>query len=413
MTPAPLNLEYSLELDEKGQRLRSHFIQFILPAIFPILESNQHCSVSSDLVLPALQSNSAYLHCCLSVAAQHLKSHTNGSTSTEDIDYDIMRHRYATIRALCEALKKDENHQQTLEATLGLIFFQSVVGRYDDGLLDIPWHQHFQAAISLVQKLDLPGIVSDPTRPSIKTPFHMSLSSWIDILGATMKGRSPTFAHTYREKHLSQLNPSLGLRELMGCDDRVMYLISEIACLESLKKDGMDDFTLCQHVSALGEQISLTEMGDAGPKMPFNANGGLLPEQLSKNITIAFRIAARVFLYSLVPGFNPRQPCHIDLAEKLTTVLQHIPSGPHGFDRNLTWVYLIGGSISVPGSSFRSLFEDRLAQLGDSAKVGNIGRVATLIVEVWSQNDRLSVESTPYIHWRDVMESKGWDFLFV
>jgi len=421
--PSTESRQVQIELDENDQRLLDHFIQFVLPTIFPILESNQHCSVSSDLILPALQSNSAYLHCCLSVAAQHLKSHTNGSTSTEDIDNDIMRHRYATIWALCEALKKDENHQQILEATLGLIFFQSVVGRYDDGLLDIPWHQHFQAAISLVQKLDLPGIVSDPTRASMQTPFNMSLSSWIDILGATMKGRSPTFAHTYREKHLSQLNPSLGLRELMGCDDRVMYLISEIACLESLKKDGMDDFTLCQHVSALGEQISLTEMGDAGPKMPFNANGSLSPKQLSKNMTMAFRIAARIFLCSLVPGFNPRQPSPMGLVEKLTTVLQHIPSGPNGFDRNLAWVYLIGGSISVPGSSFRAFFEDRLAQLGDSARFGTMGRVATLLHEVWVQNDSLSGVSTPgsttseaaqlHIHWRDVMESKGWDFLLI
>ncbi|CAJ0553792.1 Ff.00g123040.m01.CDS01 [Fusarium sp. VM40] len=419
--PSTESRQVQIELDENDQRLLDHFIQFVLPTIFPILESNQHCSVSSDLILPALQSNSAYLHCCLSVAAQHLKSHA--SSSTEDVDNDIMRHRYATIWALCEALKKDENHQQILEATLGLIFFQSVVGRYDDGLLDIPWHQHFQAAISLVQKLDLPGIVCDPTRASMQTPFNMSLSSWIDILGATMKGRSPTFAHTYREKHLSQLNPSLGLRELMGCDDRVMYLISEIACLESLKKDGMDDFTLCQHVSALGEQISLTEMGDAGPKMPFNANGSLSPKQLSKNMTMTFRIAARIFLCSLVPGFNPRQPSPMGLVEKLTTVLQHIPSGPNGFDRNLAWVYLIGGSISVPGSTFRAFFEDRLAQLGDSARFGTMGRLATLLHEVWVQNDSLSGVHTPgsttseaaplHIHWRDVMESKGWDFLLI
>ncbi|KAM0387864.1 hypothetical protein ACHAQC_010287 [Fusarium culmorum] len=418
--PSTESRQIQLELDENDQSLLDHFIQFVLPTIFPILESNQHCSVGSDLVLPALQSNSAYLHCCLSVAAQHLKSHTNAPN--EDLDNDIMRHRYATIWALCEALKKDENHQQILEATLGLIFFQSVVGRYDDGLLDIPWHQHFQAAISLVQKLDLHGMVTDPTRASMQTPFNMSLSSWIDILGATMKGRSPTFAHTYREKHLSQFNPSLGLRELMGCDDRVMYLISEIACLESLKKDGMDDFTLCQHVSALGEQISLTEMGDAGPKMPFNANGSLSPKQLSKNMTMAFRIAARIYLCSLVPGFNPRQPSTMGLVEKLTNVLQHIPSGPNGFDRNLAWVYLIGGSTSVPGSTFRAFFEDRLVQLGDSARFGTMGRVSTLLHEVWAQNNSLAGVNTPgstteatqlHIHWRDVMESKGWDFLLI
>lgn len=413
--------QVKVELDEKDQRLLEHFIQFVLPTIFPILESNQHGSVGSDLILPALQSNSTYMHCCLSIAAQHLKSNAEGPS--EEIDQDIMRHRYATIWALCDSLKRDENHQQILEATLGLIFFQCVVGRFDDGLLDIAWHQHFQAAISLVQKLDLPRIVSDPANQMAHPPFNMTLTAWIDILGATMQGMSPTFAHTYREKHLSQVNPHLGLRELMGCDDRVMYLISEIACLESLKHDGMDDFTLCQHVSALGEQISLTEVNEEGPKMPFNANGSLSPKQLSKNISTAFRLAARIYLCSLVPGFNPSQPSPMNLVEKLTSVLAFIPSGPGGFDRSLVWVYLIGGSISLPGSSFRAFFEDRVAQLGDQASCGSFGRTFTLLREVWMQNDSLIRASAPgspmpdgtqpHIHWRDVMRSKGWEYLLI
>ena len=408
-----------VELDENDQRLLDHFIQSVLPTVFPILESNQHGSVGSDLILPALQSNSIYRHCCLSIAAQHIKSLPHGAS--EEIDSDIMRHRYSTIWSLCEALKTDENHQQILEATLALIFFQCVVGRHDDTLLDIPWHQHFQAAISLVQKLDFPRIVSDPAGRFNQTPFNMTLTAWIDILGASMQGLSPTFAHTYREKHLSQLNPNLGLRELMGCEDRVMYLISEIACLESLKKDGMDDFTLCQHVSTLGEQISLTEMNDSGPKMPYSGNGTLSPKQLAKNITSAFRVAARIYLCSLVPGFSPKQPSAMALVEKLTNVLQFVPSGPTGNDRGLVWVYLIGGSISIPGSSFRTFFEDRIVQLGNDAECGSFGRMVKLLRETWAHNDQ-SVSSTadangeiaqPHIHWRDVMQMNGWDFLLI
>lgn len=428
--PSLPNRQVAIELDENDQRLLDHFIQFVLPTIFPILESNQHGSVGSDLILPALQSNQCYLHCCLSIAAQHYKATMN--LPGEEIDQDIMRHRYATISALCEALNQDENHQEILEAALGLIFFQCVVGRSDDALPDIPWHQHFQAAISLVQKLDLPRLVSDPSCPPSQTPFNMTLTSWIDILGATMQGTAPTFAHTYREKHLSPVNPSLGLRELMGCDDRVMYLISEIACLDALKRDGMDEITLCHHVHALGEQIGLTELGDSEPKAPFNKSGTLSPKQLSRNMTAAFRIAARIYLCSLVPGFNPAQPSCVGLVEKLTAVLRFIPSGPGGFDRSLVWVYLIGGGVSLPDSSFRSLFEDRAAELGDLSAIGSFGRVASLLREVWHQTASIKLspglganspgsatsgdvaeQPAPYIHWRDVMVMKGWDFLLI
>lgn len=417
--PTMSQRQVAIELDDGDQRLLDHFIQYVLPTIFPILESNQHGSVSSDLILPALQNNKGYLHCCLSIAAQHIKSAMG--LQGEEIDSDIMRHRYATISSLCDALNRDENHQQILEAALGLIFFQSCVGRFDDSLPDIPWHQHFQAAISLVQKLDLPRIVSDPNEPLAQAPFNMTLTAWIDILGATMQGRAPTFAHTYREKHLSPTNPSLGLRELMGCEDRVMYLISEIACLEALKKDGMDDITLCQHVHVLGDQIGLTELGEGTPILPFNSNGSLSPKQLSKNMTAAFRLAARIYLCSLVPGFYPTQASCVGLVEKLTTVLQQIPSGPTGFDRSLSWVYLVGGSVSIAGSSFRAFFEDRVAQLGELASLGSFGRASSLLREVWLQADQqatspisaTSEAPQQYIHWRDVMQMKGWDYLLI
>ncbi len=431
--PPQESRQVQVELDEGDQRLLEHFIRYVMPTIFPILETNQHGSVGSDLILPALQCNSIYLHCCLSTAAQHIKSVSlaTGREPAEgrDVDGDIMRHRYATIWSLCEALKRDENHQQILEATLGLIFFQCVVGRPDDGLLDIAWHQHFQAAISLVQKLDLPRLVTGDAAagapPLAQTPFNMTLAAWIDILGASMLGMSPTFAHTYRDKHLAQGRHShhLGLRELMGCEDRVMYLISEVACLESLKKGGMDDFVLCQHVSSLGEQISLTEVGDLTPRLPFNANGTLSPKQLSRNMTSAFRIAARIYLCSLVPGFNPAQPSPLGLVEKLTAVLQCIPAGPDGYDRNLVWVYLIGGAFSCADSPLRALFEERVAALGDLAMCGSFGRMTCVLREVWLQNDQLAQAHTPgstgsdavapHVHWRDVMQMNGWDYLLI
>jgi C6 transcription factor Pro1 len=406
--------QVAIELDENDQRLLDHFIEFVLPSVFPILETNQHGSARTDLILPALESNKCYLHCCLSISAQHYKATMN--VQGEQMDNDIMRHRYATISELCTALNRDEEHQQILEAALGMIFFQCSVGRIDDSLPDVPWHKHFQAAISLVQRLELPRLVTELAEQNSPTPFNMTLTAWIDILGATIQGRAPTFAHTYREKHLSSSNCSLGLRELMGCEDRVMYLISEIACLEALKLDGMDDIQLCHHVHSLGDQIGLTEVGETGPKIPYNANGILNPKQLSKNITAAFRLAARIYLCSLVPGFSPSQASCVGLVSKLASALEFIPSGPGGFDRSLAWVYLIGGSVSTFSSPFRTLFTDRIMGLGDLAETGSFGRVVCLLREVWSHVDGQTTpggSEAPYISWRNVMEMKGWDFLLI
>jgi hypothetical protein len=409
--PPASTRQVAIELDDGDQILLDHFVSDVLPTVFPILETNQHGSARTDYVLPALQSNKCYLHCCLSIAAQHCKATMN--LQGEQIDNDIMRHRYATISELCEALNRDTDHQAILEATLGMIFFQCSVGRFDDSLPDIPWHQHFQAAISLVQKLELNRFV--PESHDLMS-FNMTLTGWIDILGSSIQGRAPTFAHTYREKHLSTGNSSLGLRELMGCEDKVMYLISEIACLEALKKDGMDDIQLCQHVHSLGDQIGLTEIGEPGPKIPYNGHGVLSPKQLSKNITSAFRLAARIYLCSLVPGFTPSQASCVGLVAKLTQVLEFIPSGRGGYDRSLVWVYLIGGAVSTSTSPFRSFFDERVQQLEDLAQFGSFGRVACLLKEVWSLVDgQLSPGGgeAHYVSWRDVMQMKGWDFLLI
>ncbi|KAK8049768.1 Transcriptional regulatory protein pro1 [Apiospora phragmitis] len=164
----------------------------------------------------------------------------------------------------------------------------------------------------------------------------------------------------------------------------------------------MDDMTLCQHVSSLGEQIGLTEVCETAPKTAFNANGSLSPKQL------------------IWYPASPSQASCIGLVEKLTNVLQHIPAGAGGFDRSLAWVYLVGGSVSLPHSSFRQLFEERIAQVGDGVNYGSFGGVTTLLRDVWQQADSFvaspsatgSVE-IPYISWRDTMHMKQWDYLLI
>jgi C6 transcription factor Pro1 len=155
-----------------------------------------------------------------------------------------------------------------------------------------------------------------------------------------------------------------------------MYLISEIACLEAISNSGIDDIHLCQKICALGRRIKLTETCGSRPEPPFTVTGVLNPKQLNKNITAAFRLAARIYLCSLAPNFSPSQATCIDQVSGLALALEYIPAGPDGFDRSVIWVYLIGGSVSMVSSPFRSLFNNRLLSLGELADQGNFGRVA-------------------------------------
>lgn len=400
-----------IQVDECDQHLLNHFIDNVLRLIFPILDVNQHGSVRSDVILPALESNKTYLHCCLSIAALHLKA--TERIQDDQIDNDILRHRYATISGLCEALNRDTDHAQILEATLGMIFFQCSVGRPDDRLQDISWHQHFQAATSLVQKLELPAhLISLNGQPHAQPPFNMTLTSWIDILGATMLGRTPAFADTYREKLIAD-SPS-GLSELMGCEDRIMYLISEIACLEALKLDKMDEVQLCAHIKLLGDQISMTEPPMGTVANAYSATGAISPKQLSRNMSAVFRLAARIYLCSLVPDFDRTQGSIANLVKALSDAMDFIPAGPDGYDRSLVWPLLIAGSVSLPNSPFRRMFSERANRLGEASDFGSFGKIKDLLKDVWHFNDSaLANGDKQSVHWRDMMRQKGWDYLLI
>ena len=448
----------NIPVDDADRPLLDHFIDNVLRLLFPILELNQQqWPARAKAILTALETNRYYLHCCLSISAVHLKA-TEGITG-EQIDQDIMRHRFETVSELCKALDQDTCHDQILDAALGMIFFQCSVGRPDDCLPDIPWHQHFQAVTSLVHKLDLQRQMIENDNLKSQPPFNMALTSWVDILGSTMLGKTPQFADTYRTLNLT--GTSSGLSDLMGCDDRILYLISEISCLDALKTEGhIDAITVCSHVTSLGQHLDITEPPASALDHPYSSEGTILPEQLSKNISAIFSVAARIYLCSLVPDFDKSSPSTYNLVSAVADALQYIPSGPQGFDRSLVWPILMAGAFSVPSNPFRRVFAERVSALGEHAEFGSFGRMARLLREVWrladdpepaptSPSRQIKLSSSPppppstppmaqqqdnshpspppsarsspgvreikkqHVHWRDVMHRNGWEYLLI
>ncbi|KAI9733130.1 MAG: hypothetical protein M1834_003677 [Cirrosporium novae-zelandiae] len=469
----PLSTEQTtIEIDDADRPLLDHFIDNVLRLIFPVLEVNQQGLAHSNIIIPALQTNRCYLHCCLSISAIHLKSIS--PAPSKRVDDDIMLHRFTAIRSIHDALSDESSsHFQTLEAILSLIYFQCSVGRPDDTLPDIPWHQHFQPATDLLQRLDLPSVFLTMP-PAQSPPFNMTLAAWIDILGSTILGRRPQFAATYLLMHLNNL--PAGFTNLMGCDDHIMFLISEIASLEAVKLEGTTHEVLCHHIVNLGTQLQTIQSSPSTQSgSPYSPNGALRPHQLSRNISCVFLIAARLHLCSLVPGFQKSQPEHLALVSRLTDALSFIPSGPDGFDRSLVWPLLIGGAFSTPGSQFRDAFAQRIERMGELGELGSFGRMVRVVREVWrleempltptsapgglganmnigmnvsmnmvtppaaavpaSASAPVSPDGTPKalvpgvgadarspsagsvvqqnVHWRDVMQQNGWDFLLI
>lgn len=410
----------AIDVDERDRPLLNHFIENVQHLLFPVLEVNRPGLAQSELVLPSLATNRCYLHCCLSIAAEHLKS--TRSLEGQEAEDELMRIRGATVNVLNSELQKESlgqplDYRQLLDATLAMTLYKCSVGRPDETLLDIPWHGHFQLISDLVKRLQLEFAVEHIPGHEPQTPVCMTQTTWIDILGATMKARNPLFAASYREKF--QDDDTSGLRTVMGCEDKVMYLISEIACLDAIKVEGRtDDYSICQMIRLLGHFLdSTTPQPPRELRNPIMDSGLIDPVQLSENITAIFRIAARIYLVGLVPDHTDTRTSIADLVNQMADAMEFIPSGPHGFDRSVVWPLLIAGSASTPSSRLRKLIPERVAAMGGLGEYGSFGRMVRVLQEVWRQSDegQNPEENRRNVHWRDVMQQhEGWqDFLLI
>ncbi|KAJ5895057.1 C6 finger domain transcription factor nosA [Penicillium taxi] len=440
----------NIPVEEKDRPLLDYFATNVMHQIFPVLGAHPQGHVHSQNMLQSMASSLTYLHTCLCRAAVHLKV-TQGLSGPE-IDTDIIQHRLAALRDLFDSVQvvndtqdKDE-YKKVLDGSLAMLLYHCSLGSSDEVIL--PCGDQLKVIRDIVREMHL-----------YENPFEyvngihsMALAAWVDILGATMTGGRPEFSDTYRNHHLS--GKPLGLQELMGCDDRIIYLISEIACLESLKNDGtVDSMTLHSHVEALEAQLQYTEPENPTLEHPYSPKTGeICPQILTKIISSIFRTAARIYLCSLLPGYDRHQKSVQDLVQKINDDLEYIPYGPQGFDRSLVWPLLMAGVNSSQGSQFRVTLSHRRGIMGDHIDLGGFGRLCRLLDEVWRLSDSPCYKkgtrnedysssltspiskldrSDPFsltgtgatlggreikrqeVHWRKVMEKKEWNFVLI
>ena len=111
------DLSTTIDIDDNDRGLFDHLLENVLPLMLPILEANQHGSVKSDVILPALENNKTYLHACLYAAATHARA--TGTYQSDNVKDDIIGHSWAFVNQIVEALKNDTNHTGDVGSNLG------------------------------------------------------------------------------------------------------------------------------------------------------------------------------------------------------------------------------------------------------------------------------------------------------
>jgi hypothetical protein len=376
--------------------LSRYFTEHVLRHGFPILQLNRQSYLHVDVFLSELGINKASRHCCLGIAAMHLKA--TAAIRKPLMEIDIARHGHDTVVELNKAIKKDATSVEVLQTVLLIIFFQCLVDRPNDCFLQLAWHHHFQVVTCLAPQTQL------------CSRWTVALTSWIDILGATMLGRRPAFADQYRRKRAA--GTSSGLADLMGCNDQVMYLIAEIADLEAAIAEAPNEVDLSARINTIELEFNKAEAASqksASANVPAEV---MRLSQLRSDLTALFRLAAQIYLHSLVPSFDSTHEVAIVLVEAFSNKLDDIPGGLEGLDRSLVWPLLLAGSFALPGSLFRTIFDARVDRLGETAEFGSFGKVQVILRAIWLADDAAYYNGQPQrTHWRSVVQGMDWDFL--
>ncbi|KAM0361910.1 hypothetical protein ACHAO7_011817 [Fusarium culmorum] len=366
-------------LKDREDYLEGHFYKHIQPLLFPALRLERNRGISFIQDLSAVNSMTAYRHACLSAAAKHLRSLF--ITGLEGwLDEEMVRHRDLVPRALVQSIEKNENRAHQLQTVLTIVNLRAVVDTSDDSIFNIPWSKHSAIATEVLQ-CSQHAVTEYKSAPSVFcVPFHMAAFCYMDILNGAMRGESPAMATRYFKAYHSPRGPRMGLLELTGCDDRVMCLISEIACLESHTKKRSHSALLGGCIITLESAISDIEVQYT--VMPREAGGHPSRTHVRNCITLSYIVAARLYLRSLAPGFCPISGCTTASIDQLAEILSHIPLG---LDNSIIWVYYVGGSLGCSGSLLRPLLRQRLQEY----RVGSLWKLYNVLGKVWSRNDEI------------------------
>ncbi|EPS42172.1 hypothetical protein H072_3849 [Dactylellina haptotyla CBS 200.50] len=227
--------DLQIQTDSKLEmNLANLYLRSIFGVTYRALSDEQVVQYNDALILPMFQDNKSFLHGCLSSTALHLTATNISETHRKALVTEVYRHRQRSLKSLKKQVansSRDGERIKILATVCALISFEVFSRRTD-------WQVHVKAATDCVTLLN--WCVKQPTHPG--EWFIYSRVLWLDILSSITTGANPVFANFYRNilfylpESRNQVNR---LVEMTGCEDSVLYLISEITCLENWKFENL------------------------------------------------------------------------------------------------------------------------------------------------------------------------------
>ncbi|KAG2038942.1 fungal-specific transcription factor domain-containing protein [Suillus americanus] len=233
--------------------------------------------------------------------------------------------------------------------------------------------------------------------------FIIKTSMWFDVLASATLIRRPKFLEVLRSLYgpttaVNGGRPELSMMGVMGCENRIVLALAEIADL-AYWKDG------CRRAG----RLSVSELVRRGQDIetilkstndPAYIHGFDTKKSRRRRLTSdVFRASALVYLHSVISGDHPQCPeimGNITETVKCLRRAEDVSTARHVVRSVVFSICICGCLTDVP--AHRKYFLQRLHEQ-QTQTVGNCGQVAQLIREVWNSRER----GEP-VDWRVVMQ---------
>ncbi|RVD86257.1 uncharacterized protein DFL_004544 [Arthrobotrys flagrans] len=231
--------ELQIQTDKQlDLNLANLYLRTIFGVTYRALSDEQVIRYNSALIVPMFNDNESFLHGCLSSTALHLTATNISEHQRKALVTEVFRHRQKSLKSLKRQVANSKNDGERIKiaATVCALISFEVFSRRTD------WQVHVKAATDCVILLN--WCQERPTHAG--QWFIYSRILWLDILSSITTGNKPVFSKFYHDILFlkpEERNKVNGLVEMTGCEDAVLYLISEITCLEHWKFESLKSQT--------------------------------------------------------------------------------------------------------------------------------------------------------------------------
>ncbi|PFH52942.1 hypothetical protein AMATHDRAFT_55802 [Amanita thiersii Skay4041] len=240
-----------------------------------------------------------------------------------------------------------------------------------------------------------------------KNAFVIKTAIWFDVLASITTQKPPRLHGVIRKlfgpnrsrvQDIDSLDQASMLSP-MGCENEVVWAISEISCLSHWKRIEKEGGRLCMRELVEKAQVINSQLNLVVHNVPRADNS--LPQYLA---SIIFRATARLYLATVVSGDFPLVS---DIREALQEVYHALDSIPldnptlQPVVRSTVFAFFLCGCFSTDAVQ-QKLIRDILLMQDQSKGIGNCKSIVSLLDEIWRTN---TSHQRP-IPWRDLLKQR-------